>query len=346
MIVDRLRAGAALRLARRHPAADGEVRLGYRQVYILPTRAGLALAVGCLVLMIGSMNYGLQLGFALTFLVAAVALVAMYHTQRNLMGLSLRCQGAQPVYAGDVLAFELVLVNGAGYARPALHLSPVHPGRRRLATRRREKPPAGVWADVAERGLARVDLPLPTRRRGLHRCPPVRIRSRFPFGLWETWSYFTPAATGLVYPMPEADAPPLPSPGAGARSAAVPGASGDDFAAVRPYQPGDARRLIAWRLAARGRELAVKVFEAPTGGDVLLDYDALPPALEPEARISRLARWVLEAEAAGIRYGLRVPGSELPVDAGATHRHRCLEALALLPTAPTSALPAARRKPR
>jgi len=38
---------------------------------------------------------------------------------------------------------------------------------------------------------------------------------------------------------------------------------------------------------------------------------------------------VIESEAAGLRYGLRLPGSEYDPDSGALHRDRCLQALAL-----------------
>jgi uncharacterized protein (DUF58 family) len=66
--------------------------------------------------------------------------------------------------------------------------------------------------------------------------------------------------------------------------------------------------------------------------DLLLDWHALPD-VPYEARIRRLARWVLEAERSGSRYGLRLPPSELRGGRGAEHRHACLRALALLPDA-------------
>jgi hypothetical protein len=46
----------------------GEVLLDRKRVYILPTTAGTVFAAAMLVLLIGSINYGLQLGFMLTFL--------------------------------------------------------------------------------------------------------------------------------------------------------------------------------------------------------------------------------------------------------------------------------------
>lgn len=48
-----------------------------------------------------------------------------------------------------------------------------------------------------------------------------------------------------------------------------------------------------------------------------------------EERLSRLCREVLEAEAAGLRYGLRLPGMIVAPGTGGAQRNRCLRALAL-----------------
>jgi uncharacterized protein (DUF58 family) len=61
---------------------------------------------------------------------------------------------------------------------------------------------------------------------------------------------------------------------------------------------------------------------------MLLDWRSLPAAMDVEARLSRLTRWVLQAEQAGQRFGLMLPGLEIEPDAGPAHRARCLEALA------------------
>ena len=49
-----------------------------------------------------------------------------------------------------------------------------------------------------------------------------------------------------------------------------------------------------------------------------------------EARISRLARWVLDASHSGQTFGLRLPATVLAPAAGAAHEEQCLTALALL----------------
>ena len=58
--------------------------LGRRQLYMLPTRHGLLFALVLAVLLLAAINYGNGLAYALTFLLASVAVVSMLHTHRNL----------------------------------------------------------------------------------------------------------------------------------------------------------------------------------------------------------------------------------------------------------------------
>lgn len=64
--------------------------------------------------------------------------------------------------------------------------------------------------------------------------------------------------------------------------------------------------------------------------ELLLDF-ALTPG-QPEARLSQLCRWILDAEQSGVSYGLRLPHLIIPTAIGITHQRRCLEALALFPS--------------
>jgi len=60
----------------------------------------------------------------------------------------------------------------------------------------------------------------------------------------------------------------------------------------------------------------------------VFDFDALDD-LELEARLSQLCRWLLDAEARGGRYALRLPTLRIDADRGPAHLARCLRALAL-----------------
>ena len=66
------------------PPERGTVELVHRRVYIVPARLGWYSGATLLVLLVGSINYALSLGFALTFLLAGLGLAGMVHTARNL----------------------------------------------------------------------------------------------------------------------------------------------------------------------------------------------------------------------------------------------------------------------
>jgi uncharacterized protein (DUF58 family) len=307
-------------IAGRDGIEHGDVLLDRKRVYIVPTRAGIVFGAAMLVLLIGSINYALQLGFMLTFFVVSIALVAMYHTHRNLTRVQLRGHGVEKVFAGDVATFEIVVSNPTAEPRYALGFALLSSTRERLVS---------VAADIPANGARTVKLGLPAARRGRLACPRIRVETRFPFGLWQAWAYYTPPLTVIVYPRPEVDAPPLPVAAGGAGDGVGLSSTGDDFAGVRPYQPGDPQKMIAWRLAARSDDLSVKLFDAQGGGDLMLDIGALPHHLSYEDKLARLTRWVLVADAARVRCELRLHHGIVELGIGAEHRERCLTALAL-----------------
>ena len=322
-------------LFRNHREPRGDVTLDRRRIFILPTRAGLVFFAVAMTVWFGSLNFNLQLGFLLAFLVLSISLVGMYQTHRNLVHLAVREQRANPVHAGEIANFDFVIDNPTGEARYAVNFAFILPRRRRGTSRRSaEQPLQGVWVDVAASSSERVSIGLPTRRRGRRDCPRVRIATRFPFGLWEAWAYVSPQLSTVVYAAPEVDAPPPPVGSGGDRDVANGIVAGnDDFAGVRPYRPGDPLKAIAWRLAARSDDLSVKLFESSAGEETVLDLLSLPAALPLEQRLARLTRWVLVAEVAGLRYSLNLPGVHIPTGTGPAQRARCLEAIALYPAA-------------
>ncbi len=108
-------------IAGRDGVEHGDVLLDRKRVYILPTRAGLLFAAAMLMLLVGAINYGLQLGFLLTFLVTSMAVIGMYHTHRNLARITLRGHHVDNVFAGDLASFQVSLSNPTAEARFALH---------------------------------------------------------------------------------------------------------------------------------------------------------------------------------------------------------------------------------
>ncbi|MFS2026604.1 DUF58 domain-containing protein [Massilia sp. GER05] len=299
----------------------GSVLLNQRRVYILPTRAGLAFCALLLVLLIGSINYNLGLGFGLTFVAGACAIVDMVQTTRNLAGLVLSPGRAPDVHAGEDAPFELRVENPTRLARYAVWIDFEHMPEPRQAI------------DVPAGGSTALALRTATRTRGWMRPPRVRLATHFPLGLFRAWSWWQPDSRALVYPFPEQDAPPLPMLGRPSPDGA--GSTGsDDFAGVRSYQPGDPLRHLAWRQIARldpelGGQLVTKHFEGGTVDKLVLDFGALPAQLDVEVRLARMARWVLEAEQRALPYGFILGHIRYPVALGTAHQAACLRALAL-----------------
>src|SRR5258708_6836593 len=102
------------------PPERGTVVLVHRRVYIVPTQLGYLFALTLLILLVGSINYALSLGFALTFLLAGMALAGMVHTARNLAPTPVSVGRAEPVFAGEAAQFLLYLDARADFDRPPI----------------------------------------------------------------------------------------------------------------------------------------------------------------------------------------------------------------------------------
>lgn len=137
----------------------------------------------------------------------------------------------------------------------------------------------------------------------------------------------------LVYPQPEKNPVPLPMMDSDSKDGN--GRAGqDDFAGVRSYQMGDSLKTLAWRQIAKmdadcGGQLVTKHFEDGGILELELDFAQLPAMLGLEQKLSRMTRWVMEAEARCLPYGFRLGSTVLGPALGPGHRDACLQALAL-----------------
>ena len=309
-----LRDGLVRWLRRNEPVAGGEILLHRRRIYILPTRFGLYYALMLAVMLLGAVNYANSMAFILTFLLTALGANALWQTHRNLLHLRVGCVGAAPVFAGEEAQFQLQLTNPTPRPRYALALAG-HDG------------PLSLFA-LAAGARETVAVRMPAPQRGRLSAGRLRLFTRYPLGLFEAWSWLEFECTALVYPRAAASATlPAATPddvrrGTGGRSGE------EDFAGLRRYVTGDPLRRVAWKAAARSGTLLTKQFQGAQRADLWLSWNDLPNA-GAEQRLSLLCRLVLDAESAGLRYGLRLPGVEYPPELGEAQRLRCLQALAL-----------------
>ena len=97
--------------------------LTQRNVYILPTRPGFTLGATLLVLLVASINYQLNLGYLLTFLLAGSAVVGMHVCHGTLRGLTMNLIAPDAQYAGASAVIGVNLVSERKSIRHGIGLS-------------------------------------------------------------------------------------------------------------------------------------------------------------------------------------------------------------------------------
>jgi len=303
-------------LIRRRGPTRPPMTLGYRQIYILPTRFGWMVGLLLTAMLIGSLNFNNNLGLFTTFLVSGIGLLAMHAAHRNLDGVRIASTASRPVFAGEAIAVSIELQDTVGRARRGL-----------VASAREAGTADGI--DLGAHAAGTAVLEIPTDRRGWRELPRIRLRTRYPIGWFEAWTWFWPAHRALVWPRPAEHAPPVAVTHTG-HHATKPGDESDEFHGLRDWREGDPLHRIAWKASQRHQQLMARQFTRPERERIVLRL-ADAPAAGREQRIAIVARWVLEAEQRELVYGLDLGDATLDAGRGPNHRDRCLDALAELP---------------
>lgn len=291
-----------------------------RHLYILPTPAGWFLAAILVVLLLGATHYSNSLAFALTFWLAAIALVSMHRAHANVLNLVLTSVRAEPVFADQPLRWVLLFKNRSRRARHALWIGWSHYETQDVMHQ--------IPGRTAGGGSHTVSLDQTQVRRGRMKCPAVRIESRWPMGLFRVWTELHPISEVLVYPARRGDAN-LITAGVSDQNGERHARRGSGyFIGHRSYVPGDSLRQIDWKVSARRDELLVRELAEYHSPSLVFSFDAVNTA-NTEARLSQLALWVDTAASAGLEYLLRLPNTEFGPASDAAHRRACLKALAL-----------------
>jgi len=291
--------------------------LTQRNIYIVPTRAGLMFVLVLLVMLLASINYQLSLGYVLTFLLAGAGFVSMHLTHNTLRGVTLHLKPPTSGFAGEPMTLE-ILFTSPTRTQHGLGLS------------FEDAPDRGhdVFVDVPAGGQAVAHLAFVPPWRGLHALPTLHVETRYPLGLFRAWTVWRPAAQALAWPRPEVPSPPWPaSPDVAGEAAPQQRSTSGEFDGVRSYRRGDPLKRIVWKKVAKGGDLVSRDHVSAAQQELWLDWQqAQLSGTEP--KLSRLAAWVVAADAAGLPHGLRLPGLELAPGQGPSHRRASLDALA------------------
>ena len=176
----------------RLPLSD-TLLLTQRNVYILPTGAGWMLALTLLVLLLASINFQLNLGYLLTFLLAGSAVAGMHLCHGTLRGLTLHLQPPEPQFLGQGAALTVQLANERRSPRRAVALAVHGSGH-------------WAWTDVPAQGNAQVQIAFSPSQRGLHPVP-LLSRNTLPAGHLPGLGAVAPGGAGAGVPRARARRP-------------------------------------------------------------------------------------------------------------------------------------------
>ncbi len=294
-----------------------------RNVYIVPSKSGFGFALVVLILLLAAINEQINLGYALAFLLGGVALSGMSRSHGNVRGLQLTLNTSPGLHAGQAVSIPVQ----------------VSPGLKRRDSWSLRLDAAGgstAWVDVPAGQAAAVSLTLPAAHRGWLSLPRIKLMSRYPLGLFTVWGHWRPAQRLLIWPALEPDAPPPPETGTGDGGRSVSAALLiDQDEQLREWRHGDSLRQVAWKKSATRMASGLGPITREGLQQVHREHWlnwSDTQGLHLEARLSRLATWLLRAEQAaqlnGQPYGLRMPGQDMPCAQGPEHLRACLDLLA------------------
>jgi uncharacterized protein (DUF58 family) len=278
------------------------------------------LAVVLLVLA-GAWVRQINLLFLVAGLMAGPLLWSWWWAGRALRGITVRRRLPRSICAGDLLVVEVEVVNTGSRG--------------------------ACWALVVEEQIAHETVPplaasgkiyipyLPAggrqmasyrarlSHRGRYRLGPIRMSSRFPFGLVRHSRELTDTEVVIVYPRighlgRRWIARHRQAFEGAQRREQRSGRSEADFYGVRPWQSGDSRRWIHWRATARHQELLVRQFEQFRNRDLVILLDLWQPAHSQaqdqeavEKAVSFAATLLVHAcRQGGNRLGLAIGGQD------------------------------------
>ncbi len=290
-----------------------KIFLTQRNVFIFPSKTGLAFFVLLAILLFGAINYQNALIYGITFLLASLFLVTIIHTYKSLAGLTLEFVSSRSGFVDENIEFQVKVSQENSGAHAGIQLGW----------------PTGIkqWAHLNHSDSDTVHLFVPAKSRGWMNPGRLLVETFYPLGLLRAWTWIDFGVKTLVYPKPLFQDP-IKKTAVDAEQGEVTRHDGnDDFYEMRSYQEGDPIKHIAWRNYARSDELIVKQFAGHQEVQVILDWDQLNG--DVENRLSRLTGMALIASRSNQEFGLQLPAVTIAPNSGPAHLDQILTELAL-----------------
>jgi uncharacterized protein (DUF58 family) len=297
---------------RKRIPASKIITLGQRNIFIMPTWAGLGFGFFLLLLLLTAINYQSSLMYLLTFFMGGLFFISILFCFSNLEGLSLAFLYGESAFVGESVRFIFKLSAPENKRYQRLFIS--------------NELDSYQWVDIDKGADATISLFSKSNKRGRIKPGRILLETRFPMGFLRAWSWLDLQAFAWVYPEPiKGESFNRNESNDNSDDRVMTGI--DDFSGIREYEQGDPTHRIAWKQFASKGELYIKTFESTQANTQWVDYDAFQ-GVPLELRLSHLCFELLENEKKGNIYGLKLPGRTININQGNDHLSRCLLALA------------------
>jgi len=299
-------------LNRRIPPQQS-ITLNQRSIFIFPTRTGFVFSVLLLALLLAAINYENSLIFGLAFWLGSVFFVTIFHTFRNLSGISFELQKTGTGFVGEDIEFSIKVTRPENSKREGIQLGWPNEVKQ--------------WAELHENPSTTVQLFVNANQRGWLNPKRLLIETYYPLGLLRAWTWIDLNTKAIIYPKPLFHDHTYTNLGEDDNGQLTHLIGSDDFHDMRNYHPGDSPRHILWRSYARQDKLLVKQFAAYADSHLILDWHQLEG--ETELRLSHLTGMALNAYKSDKEFGLKLPHIEIDPNTGKAHLDQILKELAL-----------------
>ncbi|MGJ8694033.1 MAG: hypothetical protein ACSHW0_16315 [Thalassotalea sp.] len=306
-------------LAKRIPAKPKQV-LSNRNIFILPSKFGIAYLFFILLLFLLGTNYQNNIILLLSYLLGSFFITAMLQSFFNLAGISIEIAHSPSGFAEQKIDVPLNIMSNK--PRFDLHF---------------QLPQQAIsHCEIINQGDNQLTVPFIKDRRGNWTTGRLKVFSAYGFGLFTTWSTLDFGLAITVYP--KASSFDLHFLGAtNVNSLAVNEsnyqatqmqAGQDEFFELSAYKKGEPNSHVAWKQVAKGQGWFTKQYRQDESSQHCLKLQNMP-ATKLEDKLEQLCFVILEYCQLGLPYSVELLSQQIANDHGDQHAKQCLKALAL-----------------
>ncbi len=289
-------------------------KLSQRNVFIFPSRFGLAFLAFIGLLFVLATNYQNNLMLLMSYILSSLFISSMLASFINVSGLAVSAKGQYLGYSEQEILVPVTLETSMPRYHLALNFT--QDNQKSVAT-------------LSQTSIVKV--PVQYTRRGRYQLPRLTLTSYYPLGLFRCWTHLQFDLQVVVCPQPlhclqhgigqhwrEQETETLLS----GHSPAS-----DNFYELRSYIPGEALNQVAWKQLAKTGQWYSKAYQPLVAEPDILSLEQLN-ASTIENKLRQLCFLVLEYESANLDYGLALSGDVIQPGCGQQHLHHCLTKVA------------------